>query len=170
MPAELILTFPDHEHVLVSLREDHDIVGSPAQPFVSPLEAETRAELTWYLEIYAARYTTEQDDPRASRTAARLKGWGAALLDAVLTDHAARRLFNRFQDNAEPGRLISINSIHPAILAQPWELLCDSNGTFLFLENSVDFDTQAPDRSWPRAIPTRAQGQPAPVVRGVTPQ
>ena len=74
------------------------------------------------------------DDDRAHEIAARLQAWGAALFSTVFAAAEARRLVNRFQDRAEAGSLLTIDSGHPAVLGQPWELLCDPNGTYLLHE------------------------------------
>ncbi len=104
--------------------------------FDSPLKPEDQKDLKWYLEIYAAHYTTDVDDERAERIAEKLPNWGAALFEAVFQNNRhALRLFERFLDAAEPGRLLTVSSSHPAILAQPWELLRDPSGTYLFHEN-----------------------------------
>ena len=133
MSLELNLRFPDPEHVIVSL----DGESTEALPFTTPLRQEDHEELRWYLETYAARYTTEVDDQRAARLAQQLPAWGQALFDAVWHDRAAQRLFNAFQDSQEPGRLLTISAEHPSILALPWELLHDSapGGTFLLHES-----------------------------------
>ncbi len=47
----------------------------------------------------------------------------------------ARRLFDRFLERREPGRLLTVSSDHPAVLAQPWELLPDAAGTYLVHDN-----------------------------------
>lgn len=133
MSLELNLRFPDPEHVIVSL----DGESTETLPFTTPLRQEEHEELRWYLETYAARYTTEVDDQRAARLAQQLPVWGQALFDAVWHDRAAQRLFNAFQDSQEPGRLLTISAEHPSILALPWELLHDSapGGTFLLHES-----------------------------------
>ena len=62
--------------------------------------------------------------------------WGRALFDAVFKQsYEAADLYQRFARGAEPGRLLSIDSGHPAVLAQPWELLRHPEGTWLFLAN-----------------------------------
>jgi hypothetical protein len=77
---------------------------------------------------------TEIDDERARRIAERIPASGAALFDAVFADRERGRLFDRFQDASEEGKLVTVSSDHPAVLAQPWELLRDPKGTFLFLD------------------------------------
>ncbi len=133
MSLELNLRFPDPEHVIISL----DGETTEALPFSMPLHREEHEELRWYLETYAAHYTTEVDDQRAARLAQQLPAWGQALFDAVWHDRAAQRLLNAFQDSQEPGRLLTISAEHPSILALPWELLHDSapGGTFVLHEH-----------------------------------
>jgi len=133
MALELNLQFPDPDHVVVSLKGEDDETGEP-QSFVRPIGEDAQQELQWYFETYPVRYTTEIDDARAASIADRLPEWGVALFEAVFASPEARRLFTRFQDHEETGRLITISSSHPAVLAQPWELLRDPTGTHLFLE------------------------------------
>lgn len=91
--------------------------------------------MQWYLEVYAAQYTADVDDKRAKEIAAKLPGWGAALWRAVVgNDIKAQHLFDRFLERREPGRLLTVSSDHPTVLAQPWELLSDPSGTYLFHE------------------------------------
>jgi len=135
MSLELNLRFPDPGHVIARLDEDGEQDESETLPFRGPLAEKDQEKLRWYLEIYAAHYTAEEDDVTAQEIAAQLPEWGTALLEAVLgNDWKARRLFDRFLERTEPGRLLTVNSDHPAVLAQPWELLHDPSGTYLFHE------------------------------------
>jgi tetratricopeptide (TPR) repeat protein len=134
IPIELNLLFPDPEHVLVSLRRESGIEAVKPQAFAPPLDQKTREDLTWYLETYPVLYTTEVDDVRAAGIAASLKDWGGALFNSVFASRAADRLYEKFYASDEP-RLLTVSSLHQSVLAQPWELLCDPDGTFLFLDN-----------------------------------
>jgi tetratricopeptide (TPR) repeat protein len=134
MAIELTLRFATPRQVIVRLTEDGEPTETEALPFQSPLHAADQRELQWYLEVYPTQYTTEVDDARAARIADQLSRWGAALFTAVFQHPAAARLIHRFQDRAEVGRLLTINSEHPTVLGQPWELLRDPTGTYLFLE------------------------------------
>jgi len=115
MTLELHLHFPDPDHVVVSL--DH--ATTQALPFAAPIGVAEMAELHWYLETYAASYTTDVDDARAARIAGDMARWGAALFAAVFTERAAQRLFNTFQDQTDAERLITIGAEHPRVLALP---------------------------------------------------
>ncbi len=53
----------------------------------------------------------------------------------MLQSYEAQGHFARFAQGAEPGRILSIDSGHPSVLAQPWELLRHPEGTWLFLAN-----------------------------------
>lgn len=54
----------------------------------------------------------------------------------MFQQRTAQRIFNEFQDAAEPGRLLTISTSHPAILSLPWELLRDpASDVYLFNEN-----------------------------------
>jgi tetratricopeptide (TPR) repeat protein len=134
MALELRLLFSDPTHVIVRFTEDGESTDTDVLPFQSPLQVADQRDLQWYLEVYPTYYTTEVDDAQATRIADRLPDWGAALFTAVFAPPAAARLVHRFQDAAKPGRLLTVSSGHPAVLGQPWELLRDPTGTYLFLE------------------------------------
>ncbi|WP_392477392.1 tetratricopeptide repeat protein [Nostoc sp. C110] len=128
---ELNLRFPENNQVIVEFdKQDTDRLD-----FASPLNAVDTEEIRWYLEKYVTDYTTDVDDQRAERIAEKLQQWGKDLFNAVFQDRTAQRLFNDFQDQNQPGRLLTISASHPAILSLPWELLRDPQGTYLFLEN-----------------------------------
>jgi len=131
---ELLLQFSDQNHVSISLNEGGRVQRAQEQPFKPPLDAEVQRDLQWYFEVYPVQYTTEIDDERASRVAERIPTWGTALFNATFSDREAERLFNRFQDSTDEGKVLTVSSDHPAVLARPWELLRDPKGTFLFLD------------------------------------
>ncbi|QLE40439.1 CHAT domain-containing protein [Nostoc sp. C052] len=128
---ELNLRFPENHQVIVTF----DGQDTERLDFASPLNAADREDIRWYLETYAAHYTTDVDDKRAEGIAKKFRQWGEDLFNAVFQHRAAQRLFNYFQDENQPGRLLTISASHPAILSLPWELLCDPEGTYLFHEN-----------------------------------
>ncbi|MGI2908789.1 CHAT domain-containing protein [Tolypothrix sp. VBCCA 56010] len=128
---ELNLRFPENHQVIVTF----DGQETERLDFASPLSAADREEIRWYLETYAVHYTTDVDDTRAEGIAKKFRQWGEDLFNAVFQNRAAQRLFNYFQDENQPGRLLTISASHPAILSLPWELLCDPQGTYLFHEN-----------------------------------
>lgn len=132
---ELGLRFPDPATVVVGLNEDGTIDEAEPQPFHGPLSPAEQQDLHWYLEVYPAHYMTEIDDERAVQIAAKLPDWGERLFNTVFAARGAARLFDRFQDRTEPGRLITVSTMHPSVLAQPWELLKDPEGTYLFLDD-----------------------------------
>ena len=100
MSLELNLQFPDPEHVIVTFGTT--ITG--ALPFASPLTDDDRKEISWYLESYAAHYSTDVDDEHANRVRLQLPVWGEALFTAAFTNRGARRIFQRFQDAEEQSR------------------------------------------------------------------
>ncbi len=124
---ELNLRFPKVNQVVIKFDDNE----TEALEFVSPISEADLKDIQWYLETYAAQYTTDVDDKRAQRIAEQLPEWGEALFDAVFSDRAAQRLFNSFQDEDEEGKLVTISASYPAILSLPWELLRDPKGTYL---------------------------------------
>jgi len=128
---ELNITFPENNQVIVELEQQK----TKTLDFLSPLNAEDQKELHWYLEVYGPGYTTEVDDLRAERIGNKLPQWGQDLFNAVFSNRVAQRIFNEFQDEDEEERLLTINASHPAILSLPWELLRDSEGTYLVHDN-----------------------------------
>jgi hypothetical protein len=134
MYCELGLRFDDPAHVVVFLNEDGRIQSAAAQTFSGPIDRAAQRDLRWYLEVYPVHYMTELDDARAAEIGQRIKEWGQALFYAVFADRVTQRLFDRFQEGKARGRLLTVTSDHPAVLAQPWELLCDPTGTYVFLD------------------------------------
>ncbi|MDY6939402.1 MAG: tetratricopeptide repeat protein [Cyanobacteriota bacterium] len=128
---ELNLWFPEVARVIVSFDGD----TTDTLEFVSPITQADRDDIRWYLETYAASYATDVDDRRATQIAQKLPQWGEALFDAVFRHRAAQRLCDDFLDEDEPGKLLTIAARHPEILALPWELLRDSEGTYLLHDN-----------------------------------
>lgn len=131
--VELNLSFPDKDHVLVTL----GATGTGNLRFVSPITKADRRDLRWYVETYGAQSLGDPDDVEARRIAGLLPEWGRRLFDAAFGESVALRLFHRFQDTRDRDRVLTIAAEHPAILALPWELLHDSapNGGFLFHDN-----------------------------------
>jgi tetratricopeptide (TPR) repeat protein len=125
---------------------------SPSADFASPLNEKEMAELRWYVEDYGTSYAAEPDDERAGAVRDKLPVWGAALFSAVFdSDRKAAKLFDRFLEAEEEGRVLSIAADHPAVLALPWELLATPGGSYLFNEN--------PPISIRRGLPSAGQGR-----------
>jgi hypothetical protein len=134
MTLELNLTFADAGHAQLSLHGEDGLPDPPAQQtFAPPLDQKVREELRWYLETYPVHYTTELDDARAAGDAGKLREWGQALFNSVFEVRAAGRLYDEFRKSAGQ-HLLTVSGLHPIVLGQPWELMCDPDGTFLFLE------------------------------------
>jgi tetratricopeptide (TPR) repeat protein len=131
MAQELTVSFIGVDKFTIA----HNNQTTAELPFVDPLTKEDWEDMQWYLEVYATQYAADVDDDRAARVAAKLQVWGQGLFRAVFEDRSAARLFNAFQDAEGEGRQISITASAPEILRLPWELLCDSKGTFLLHEN-----------------------------------
>ncbi|WP_339137665.1 MAG: tetratricopeptide repeat protein [Candidatus Electrothrix sp. GW3-4] len=135
MSIELRLTFPDASHVMVSLRGNEEGDSPPAE-FINPLEEKDLNELRWYLEDYGTSYAAEPDDTRAAAVQERLPVWGTALFEAALEgERKAAKLFDRFLESREKGRVLSIAADEPAVLTLPWELLHTPGGSYLCNEN-----------------------------------
>ena len=134
MSIELQLTFPDADHVMVSLLGPGPEYSPPAE-FTSPLKEEDLKELRWYLEDYGTSYAAEPDDTRANAVQEQLPLWGAHLFTAVFkANDKADELFRRFRDTREEGRVLSVAADQPAVLSLPWELLHTPRGSFLVNE------------------------------------
>lgn len=145
MSVELNLRFPDPRHIIVRWGD----LETEKLNFRSPLDAKERKDLTWYLETYAAHYTTTEDDAEAARIAATLPVIGRHLAQTAFSDPTANAYFQNFLQTAESGRLLTISANHPAILGLPWELLHtpEENGRFLL------------DEAPPIAVRRRMEGQ-----------
>ena len=134
MSLVLDLQFPQPDLLVVKLG-DRDV----KLIFESPVTFGVYQEIRWYLEVYATQYATDVDDQRASRIEKRLPEWGTQLFQAVFASQAAQQLFHDFWDSNVAGRLLTISTDHPSILALPWELLCQPLGTYLFEDNSQSY-------------------------------
>ncbi len=130
MTLELNLNFPNPGMVTVTFDGD-----SVDLAFKNPLDENDGDDLRRYLEVYPVQYMTDMDDDVARQMEARLPEIGRELFDAVFYDRVSQRLFNAFQDEEEPGRLLTISALHPEILSLPWELLRDPEGVYLCNEN-----------------------------------
>ena len=151
MGLELNLRFPDKDHVIVNFKGE----DSGTLPFRNPITAKDHQDIQWYLEVYGTRSVGDPDDSEAIRITFQLPVWGKALFEAVFSERAATRLFDKFQDSEDEVRLLTINAEHPAVLALPWELLHDPapGGVFLFNET--------PRISIRRRVPGATGGRPA---------
>jgi len=79
----------------------------------------------------------------------------------VFHEHGASRLFNRFQDNEDEARLLTVSAEHPASLGWPWELLHDSEkgGAFLFNEMPRISIRRRHNRGYGRPLPLQDSSQ-----------
>ena len=134
MSTELNLSFPDANHVVVTLNQG---AASRSLPFSNPLSEKDHADIRWYVETYGAHSLGDPDDSEAHRIAAQLPHWGRTLFKAVFADDPTRERFSTFRRKEDDTRLLTISAEHPAILSLPWELIHNpsDNGGFLFLEN-----------------------------------
>lgn len=130
MSIELILSFSDTNQLTVTF----DGESSSPIAFENPITAGELEDVRWYLETYGAQYMADVDDDRARRIAISLKKIGTRLFEAAFGERAAIRLFDQFLDVTEAGRLITVRSVQPEILALPWELLHQSGGAYVFNE------------------------------------
>jgi tetratricopeptide (TPR) repeat protein len=131
MSLELNLRFADSKHFFVTV--DSQSVG-PFN-FAAKSTRKDREEIRWYLESYAAHYSTEVDDAEARRIDAKLPEWGTTLFKAAFHESAAKHLFRKFHETTDQDRLLTITAEHPAILSLPWELLRNPKGVYLCNEN-----------------------------------
>ncbi|MDJ0582188.1 tetratricopeptide repeat protein [Crocosphaera sp.] len=103
--------------------------------FAFPLTEEDFEELKWYWETYASSYLDEPDFERASQIEGKFTQWGSNLFNAVFNSRPAQRILNDFQDEEAKNKRIIISSSDPTVLALPWELLRDPDGTYLVHDN-----------------------------------
>ena len=72
MSSELNLEFISNTQFIVNFGEKH----SKVLDFESPINAEDKAEIQWYLEKYATLYMADVDDDRAAMVVKNLEQWG----------------------------------------------------------------------------------------------
>ncbi len=129
---ELSLRFTSDEKIDVSpiqvslLRLGTGVQTSPAS-FTPPLDDPELKDIRWYLEVFST-WPTATDYQRAERIEAKLEDWGRALLDSVIADREAGKLWQQFVDAADPDKLVTLDATDPRVLRLPWELLADEHG------------------------------------------
>ncbi len=133
MSIELLLSFSDANELTVTFDGRH----SMPIDFQNPVAVAALQEVRWYVETYGTQYTADVDDDRALRIVGSLKKMGIALYKSVFSDSACADgdLIGDFLKLDMPGRLVTIQSGRPEILALPWELLHQPDGAFLFNDN-----------------------------------
>ncbi len=136
MSLELNLNFPDSQHVIVSLIDGNESETTDLLEFSAPISDKGAQHLRWYLEKYATQYSADIDFETAERIAKQLPALGMSLFNNVFSKRQAQRLFKKFRDQQEIGRLLTITGTHPTILSLPWELLHHAikGGNFLIEE------------------------------------
>lgn len=134
MAVELRLEFTAEDRVSVRLLGAGNKPPTPPAPFTPPLDEQARKDLHWYLEVFPTAYTADHEDETAAAVAGKLEGWGTDLFNAVFNGKA-RDLLTSFCESREDGKLLTIASDHPVVLAQLWELLYHpDDSTYLFLK------------------------------------
>ncbi len=131
MTSELLLNFSDVNQFSIGLTGG---LMSGLMPFSVPLTDENFQDIRWYLEIYGTQYMADVDDDRAGRIQEQLETWGAALYGAITKEPKAFRVMDGFLNNAQAGRVLTINSDQPSILGLPWELMFIPGSDYLFNE------------------------------------
>lgn len=130
---ELAITFQSNHQenpdgrIQVALRWVEAGTFTDPQPFTPPLADADLREIHWYLEQFSL-WPTGPDYDRAARIERRLPEWGRALLDSLLDDRNASRIWQQFVDSADEGKVITLDATDPRVLRLPWELLADEGG------------------------------------------
>ncbi len=137
MHLELNIHFPDSQHIIVSLNTDNGREETDLLDFSSPFSETDFKKIRWYLENYATEYSTDIDFNSANSIAKKLPLVGNVLFNKVFATRQALRLFKKFRDQHELGRLVTITADDPAILSLPWELLHPSSKGGHFLINEM---------------------------------
>lgn len=107
--AELILRFPDADHINVAF-EGND---SGPQPFTNPVTEKDRADIRWYIETYGSQSLDDPDDAEAARIEARLPEIGRALFKQVFTADEARDRYKKRKTGAKRGAKQPIKGSDP---------------------------------------------------------
>jgi tetratricopeptide (TPR) repeat protein len=137
MLLELNLHFPDSQHIIVSLNTDNGREETDLLDFSSPFSEKDFKKIRWYLENYATEYSTDIDIQSADSIAKKLPLVGNVLFNKVFATRHAQRLFKKFRDQHELGRLVTITADDPTIFSLPWELLHPANKGGQFLINEM---------------------------------
>ena len=129
MNKEIALVFTDPKHV--ALQYHGELTQSYA--FKYPFQKQTLSDISWYLEVYAYKYTADVDDQRARDIEEQLPQWGNVLFNATLGQFKTHPGFVQFfGKKVSERRVLKIEASHPEILCLPWELLHIPEGRFLF--------------------------------------
>jgi tetratricopeptide (TPR) repeat protein len=137
MLLELNLHFPDPQHIIISLNTDNGREETDLLDFSSPFSEKDFKKIRWYLENYATEYSTDIDFQSADSIANKLPLVGNVLFNKAFATRQTQRLFKKFRDQHELGRLLTITADDPTILSLPWELLHPANKGSNFLINEM---------------------------------
>ncbi|MGK7956454.1 MAG: CHAT domain-containing protein [Crocosphaera sp.] len=128
---DLHIRFPETNYFVIKAEETE----SDRLEFAFPLTEEDFEDLKWYWETYASSYLDEPDFERASEIEGKFTQWGSNLFNAVFKIRQAQRILDDFQDEEAKNKRIIISASDPTLLALPWELLRDPDGTYLVHDN-----------------------------------
>ncbi|RKZ50804.1 MAG: hypothetical protein DRR16_08385 [Candidatus Parabeggiatoa sp. nov. 3] len=150
MHQELNLSFPEPQHLAISLTDNQNREETPLLEFISPISDKGHQHLHWYLKEYPNQYSAEVDIDAAQQIAKQFPPLGNSLFNKVFAKKAALRLYKKFRDHKQPGRILTITSPDPSILSLPWELLHPSgkgSGFLLFETPPISIRRRAPSIS-----------------------
>jgi tetratricopeptide (TPR) repeat protein len=105
--------------------------GSESLPFplALPLASEEMEELRWYLETFV-QFPGHGDRARARGIEAQMQEWGHRAFHALFGTADGDPIYRRLQVAVGEGQpaLLTLSTIEPDVLGQPWELLRDQRG------------------------------------------
>ena len=125
MPNRLILEELSGDRVRVGFRragQEFDEVAGEPMPFASPLSAEDREDLRWYLEDYLIAPFAVYEE-RGQKVRAKLAQWGQALFEGLFGSGKPGR--DAYLKSREAACELALLSRSPSFLSLPWELLQD---------------------------------------------
>src|SRR5262245_14646083 len=91
--------------IQVSLFRVDNGVSTAPQSFTPPLDDSVLGDLRWYLEVFST-WPTGPDYERAEHIESQLEPWGQKLLDSVIEDKDAGRLWQQFIDDSAEHKLL----------------------------------------------------------------
>ena len=108
---------------------DHGGQESNSFPLTLPLGQEDADDLRWYLEEYF-QFPGAGDHVKAQNIEAKFEAWGKALFEAAFGTAEERDVYRNLMEAVRAGQagMITLGSIDPEVLVQPWEMMRDTKG------------------------------------------
>lgn len=132
----LLITDLGNSHVEVSWQRGDEASLKHPHPIriVNPLTAKDRNQLRWYLEEYRG-FPFGAEKQRAAEVERNMADWGASLFEQIFLQSSSNESpvepYQRAIDEGSACCDLCVSSNDTTVLSIPWELMRDSQGTYL---------------------------------------